>query len=191
MEQMINLDKFPLLRWLTNNFPDIRWACSIVIDLYQARRRVSGRLVIEHCFETAENTGLFTFNPAYLTAAVFHDVIEDFGLNPKELKFILGPGREYIASLVNVLSKRPDLKGSERTAEYLNRISKATRDQDLGVGIVKLSDRLSNLTDLEYLPQPKRKCIAKETLEFYVPFALSIGLIGLAHRLTIMSRPYL
>jgi len=188
---LATLEKYPSLKMLSKNSSDIDFACCIASEQYQGMRRTSGKLVIDHCFETAENTSNYTDNPIYITTAIYHDLVEDLGFSFKDLRAISGAGGTRVATMVCTLSKRPDLKGYERTAEYLDRISKATRDQDLGVGIVKLSDRLSNLTDLEYLPRPKRQFIAKQTLEFYVPLALRIGLIGLAHRLTVMSRPYL
>ena len=92
---MADLDKFPMLRGLMRNSPDIRWAYNVVVDLYQGRRRVSGRLVIDHCFETAENATRYTISPVYLITAVFHDIIEDFGLNLKDLKSIF-EGPQYI-----------------------------------------------------------------------------------------------
>ena len=187
---MINLDNFPRLKGLIRTSSDISWAYDIVSDLYQEKKRVSGRLVIEHCLETAENTSHYTVKPIYLITAVLHDVLEDCDLTFKDLKSILGPDGDRIAWLVKVLSKRSDLQDKERNTEYMNRISKATWTQDRGVGIVKLADRLSNLTDLKYLPQEKRMSIANQTLEFYVPLASNLALSGLANKLRIMSLPY-
>ncbi|ETR74649.1 MAG: hypothetical protein OMM_06225 [Candidatus Magnetoglobus multicellularis str. Araruama] len=45
--------------------------------------------------------------------------------------------------------------------------------------MVKLADRLHNLTTLNSLPQPKRQQIARETLDIYAPIAAILNIMPL------------
>ncbi len=56
--------------------------------------------------------------------------------------------------------------------------------EDIRVIFIKLSDRLHNMQTLKYHPKPeKRKRIAEETLNIYVPIAARLGLYNMKNDL--------
>ena len=191
MKPIISLNSSPKLKYLTKSSSDLRYACHIVAEFYQEEKRKSGRLVIDHCFETLQFASYYITDPAYHKAALLHDVIEDFGLSFQDVKAISGRDGYKVAHMVTILSKRPDVKNrEERNREYMYRLSKAISEEDQGIGIIKLADRLSNLTDLKYLPPARRGAIAWQTLHFYVPIALKLGLKDLGGKLFTLSLPH-
>jgi hypothetical protein len=187
---MINLRDYLALERLKRHWSNLGTVIDAVSDLYRNRRRRSGRLVIQHCLEACEITSRYTSDSAHLMAAILHDVREDLGLSFEDVKRISGKDGLRVAQMVTALTKRYDLKDrKERDREYLNRLSKRI-EEDPWIGVIKCADRLSNLTDLYALPSEKRRAIAIQTLDFYVPMALKIGVPGLADALRELSLPH-
>jgi len=186
----ISLEDYPGIDRMMRNSEDLRIALEILPRLYQDRRRVSGRLFIRHCLETAEVASLYTSDSWHLIVAIYHDLMEDMGVSFETLKEIAGCHGEKVANTVVVLSKKGNFKNKkDRNQEYMVRIAKAI-EEDPSVGIVKLSDRRSNLTDIQSLPTARRLRIARQTIDFYVPIALRLNLWELARQLIDLSIPH-
>jgi len=84
-----------------------------------------------------------------------------------------------VAEMVTALSKRSDLTNrKERNEEYMDRLAKAI-EKNHWLGIIKVADRLSNLTDLFALLQKEEGPLPAKTLDFYAPMALGLGSRGL------------
>ncbi len=189
---MIDLRKHPKLERRIRSSRDLKHSIYTLSELYGEQKRVSSRFVTEHCLETAETVSYHTNKPAYLIIAIFHDIIEDLGLSFDDVKSISGQEGEMIARMVTTLSKRTDIKNRQvRNTEYMNRLYRDISEGNRGVGLVKVSDRLSNLRDLEYLSPEKRMAISRQTLVFYLPIASRLGLINLSIRLMVLSLPHI
>ncbi|MFB3068329.1 MAG: bifunctional (p)ppGpp synthetase/guanosine-3',5'-bis(diphosphate) 3'-pyrophosphohydrolase, partial [Acidobacteriota bacterium] len=105
--------------------------------------------------------------------------------------------REYfgedIAHLVDGVTKISQIHFSsrhEKQAENFRKLLLAMVD-DIRVILVKLADRLHNLSTLQYLPAEKRKSIAQETLDIYVPIAHRLGMAKLRGELEDLAFRYL
>ena len=81
-------------------------------------------------------------------------------------------------------SRRKDL-----ATETLRKTLMAMGD-DVRVVLIKLADRLHNMRTLSYIPDSKRKRIAKETLEIFAPLANRLGLWQIKWELEDLSFRY-
>ena len=110
-----------------------------------------------------------------LMAAMLHDVIEDTGIEKQD---IAGQFGDVIADLVDGVSKLTHMNFENKTlaqAENFQKMALAMA-KDIRVILVKLSDRLHNMRTLGVLRPDKRRRIAKETLDIYVPIANRLGM---------------
>lgn len=94
-----------------------------------------------------------------LTAALFHDLIEDTTVTYDEIKEI---SNEKVAKIVKLLSKE---KGYNM-AEYIKDIK-----ENKSAKLVKLADRLHNLSEASFGSEEFQKKYIKETEEWYVNLA--------------------
>jgi (p)ppGpp synthase/HD superfamily hydrolase len=187
------LQQFQLVKTHSIRSSELERAIDKMCGLYGNKKRQSGKLVINHCLETAEYLARYRNVPIYyLIIALFHDSIEDLCVSFSELKSFFGQEGEKIARMVTILSKRPDIMDREqRDKEYMNRLSNAFLKGERDLILIKLCDRRVNLNDLNFLPSMKRKRIAIQTIQFYVPLARELGFPGLANRLKELSLPYI
>ena len=81
-------------------------------------------------------------------------------------------------------SRRKDL-----ATETMRKTLMAMGD-DVRVVLIKLADRLHNMRTLSYIPESKRKRIAKETLEIFAPLANRLGLWQIKWELEDLSFRY-
>lgn len=94
-----------------------------------------------------------------LTAALFHDLIEDTTVTYDEIKEI---SNEKVAKIVKLLSKEKGYK----MAEYIKGIR-----EDKSAKLVKLADRLHNLSEATSGTEEFQKKYIKETEDWYVDLA--------------------
>ncbi len=119
-----------------------------------------------------------------LISALLHDVPEDTEREINDVKKLFG---EKIAFLVDGITKLSKVQYKhnmpERQIESLKKLLLHSAE-DLRVIIIKLADRLHNMSTLQNIKEDaKRIRIATETLEIYVPIANLLGIRFLKNNL--------
>ena len=140
-----------------------------------SQQRQSGEPYITHPLAVARILAGLQMDSQTLMAALLHDVIEDTGVEKKELSEIFD---ETVGELVDGVSKLNQIKFESRAEAQAENFQKMAfaMSRDIRVIIVKLADRLHNMRTLGCLKPEKKRRIAKETLEIYAPIANRLGM---------------
>src|SRR5207302_1310114 len=142
---------------------------------HTGQRRLSGEAYVNDPLEVASILAELHLDAATIVAALLHDTVEDTGLTAKELTVEFGA---EVAKLVEGVTKlgRISLRSEQQVqAENIRKMLLAMAE-DIRVVLIKLADRLHNMRTLEYLPEPKRVRISRETLDIYAPLAHRPGI---------------
>jgi GTP pyrophosphokinase len=167
----------------------LRRAYEFARQAHAGASRASGGPYISHPVEVAALLAELGLDDQALTAALLHDVIEDTGVSPDDLRREFG---DEIASLVDGVTKlsRIDFHTQrERQAQNLRKMLLAMA-RDLRVILIKLADRLHNMRTLGSLPLPRRREIAEETLHIFAPIAHRLGVWRLKWELEDLALRY-
>ncbi|MFA5841941.1 MAG: RelA/SpoT family protein [Candidatus Paceibacterota bacterium] len=153
----------------------IRRVYSFAEKAHLGQKRNSGEPYFDaHVVPVAKTLATIGMDARTIAAGLLHDTLEDAHLPEGAIRNEFG---EEIFFLVQGVTKLGKLKyrGLDRHVESLRKFFIAIA-QDVNVVIIKLADRLHNVSTLEYVPEAKRKRIAKETLEIYAPIADRLGM---------------
>jgi GTP pyrophosphokinase len=150
--------------------------------------RKSGEPYFNHVYATGLMLAKLQMDAKTIAAGIMHDVLEDTPVTAEEMTAIFGT---EIVFLVQGVTKLGTLKyqGVERHAESLRKFFVAMTD-DIRVVIIKLADRLHNVSTLEHLPPEKSKRIALETLEIHARLADRLGMGRLKAELEDKAFPF-
>lgn len=144
-------------------------------EAHEGQRRMSGEPYIYHPLAVARILAEMHLDHETIVAAILHDVIEDTPTAKEQLAERFG---EEIAELVDGVSKLTHIEfetKAQAQAENFRKMMLAMV-QDMRVILIKLADRLHNMRTLGVMRPDKKRRIAKETLEIYVPIATRLGL---------------
>lgn len=153
---------------------------------HEGQTRVSGEPYIHHPLAVARIMAEMRMDAPSIMAAILHDVIEDTPTAKEQLTRRFG---SEVAELVDGVSKLTHLNFESRAEAQAKNFRKMmlAMVQDLRVIMVKLADRLHNMRTLGVMPPAKRRRIARETLEIYVPIALRLGLSNIRRELELLG----
>ncbi len=173
-------------------------ALNLAKEAHAPQQRKSGEPYIIHPIIVASITALVSNDEAMVIAALLHDVVEDTNYVIEDIREIFG---EDVAHMVEGLTKIEDIRESELIPSGSDRklISSAKTFQkmllssikDIRVLVVKLCDRLHNMTTLDALSAEKQLRIAEETMVVYAPIAHRLGISQLKNRLEDLSFSYI
>lgn len=154
---------------------DVRRAYEFGSKAHAGQYRLTGEAYVCHPLSVAIILAEMRMDANGVMAAILHDVIEDTPVTKQQIADQFG---QQVAELVDGVSKLTKLgfnSPAEAQAENVRKMFLAMA-RDLRVIMVKLADRLHNMRTLDVMPSVKRRRIARETLDIYVPIANRLGL---------------
>lgn len=155
------------------------------------QRRASGQPYLVHPLEVASILADLKLDDASIAAGLLHDTIEDTLATYDEIKKLFG---EEVANLVEGVTKLSKIEFSSKAVEHAENFRKLmmAMSKDIRILLIKLADRYHNMGTLHHITKPeKRKRIAQETMDIYVPLADRIGLYTIKVVLEDLSFRYL
>lgn len=163
---------------------DVMRACIFGDIVHIKDKRKSGEPYITHPIAVAEILAGFRLDRDTLCAAVLHDTVEDTTVTlPMITKFF----NANVANLVDGVTKLKSsaMSKQESQAATFHKILSATVANPR-VLVIKLADRLHNMSTMDAVRPDKQKSTAKETLRFYVPLARIMGLNDLTNYIELL-----
>ncbi|MFW2374241.1 MAG: RelA/SpoT family protein [Gammaproteobacteria bacterium] len=140
--------------------------------------RKTGEPYIYHPISVARILAEMHMDSKSIIASILHDVIEDTSVTKEDVKDRFGGD---VAELVDGVSKLTEFKFKSTQEKQAINIQKVllAMARDIRVIMIKLADRLHNMRTLGVMRPDKRRRIARETLDIYVPLARRLGINSL------------
>ncbi len=174
----------------------VQRAYAVAEQAHAGQTRKSGEPYIQHPLAVALLLADMRMDPDTIAAGLLHDVIEDCGVDLKQLTQEFGL---RVASLVDGVTKLEQIDRFSQKSEGLRgeQESESLRKmfiamaEDVRVVIIKLADRLHNMRTLDPLSEKRRQSFARETLEIFAPLANRLGVWQWKWELEDLSLRYL
>ena len=166
----------------------LRKAYNYAEEAHRGQFRKSGEPFLEHPVETALALADLRLDAGALAAGLLHDVVED---NPeiavRDVKDGFGADVARLVDGVTKLAAVGTSGGRQAAQAATIRKFMMSMADDVRVALIKLADRLHNMSTIQYLPAAKRIEKSLETMEIYVPVAQMLGLRNIYRGLEDMS----
>ena len=182
----------------------IHRAYRVAEEAHREQKRHSGEPYINHCLAVASILADLRVPPEVIAAGLLHDTVEDTTITLNDIKRDFGETIAVLVDGVTKLTNLPRVSRDDQHAENSNGnngtepaevavnqaalgrkqdlVSETLRKTFLAMGddvrvvLIKLADRLHNMRTLGFMPEHKRKRIAKETLDIFAPLANRLGI---------------
>ncbi len=168
----------------------VKKAYKIAAAAHEGQKRLSGEPYIMHPLSVALILASLGMDEASIVAAILHDTVEDTTLTNEEVKKEFGETIAELVDGVTKIGKVPLQTKEEQQAENIRKMLIAM-SRDIRVIIIKLADRIHNMRTLMFKPEPRRREIARETIEIYAPIAHRLGIRPIKEELEDLSISYL
>ena len=142
---------------------------------HRGQVRRSGEPYLVHPLNVASILADLKADDVSIVVGLLHDVLEDTLTSKEAVTQQFGP---EVAELVDGLTKIGKFSYVSREEEQAETFRKMilAMISDLRVVMVKLADRLHNMRTLGFLPEARRREVARETLDIYAPIAHRLGM---------------
>ncbi len=141
-----------------------------------AQLRASGDPYFSHPIEVAGLLAQMKLDTASIITGLLHDTVEDTVATLDDIERLFGPDIARLVDGVTKLSRIELQSDQTKQAENFRKLVLAM-SEDIRVLLVKLADRLHNMQTLRFIKSDdKRRRIARETMDIYVPLAERIGM---------------
>lgn len=141
---------------------------------HKGQMRASGECYYVHPVRVAIKATDYAVDSKTIIGALLHDVVEDTPFTKDQVEQEFG---KTVSDLVEALTKVKTDK--ELSLKKIFRLG----NRDFRVILIKLLDRLDNLSDLQNLKRPKQIRISEETVAIYAEVAHGLGLIEIEEEL--------
>jgi len=182
----------------------VQRAYRVAEEAHRDQKRHSGEPYINHCLAVASILADLRVPPEVVAAGLLHDTVEDTSVTLQDIRRDFGDTITILVDGVTKLTNLPRVSRDDQHAEHSNGkngeeqveapsdvvplgrsrdlVSETLRKtflamgEDVRVVLIKLADRLHNMRTLGFMPESKRKRIAKETLDIFAPLANRLGI---------------
>ena len=146
------------------------------MQAHGSQQRASGDPYFSHPVEVAGILTGLRLDTASIVTALLHDVVEDTDYTLHDIESLFGTEIRRLVDGVTKLSRIELQSDHTKQAENFRKLVIAM-SEDIRVLLVKLADRLHNMRTLHYIDSvEKRRRVARETMDIFVPLAERIGL---------------
>ncbi len=169
-------------------FADV-YSFALVHHIGQLRH--SGEDYITHPVSVAKILIGWGLDQTTVEAALLHALPKVSSVSLEEITALFG---QEVASLVAGVNRVASIKlRGSHDREFLDNLRRMfiSMARDIRVILIRLADRLDNISTLEAIPISGQKRIANETLEIYAPLAEHLGMGKLKGELEDLSFPYI
>lgn len=155
---------------------NVKKSFHLASDIHKNQFRQSGEPYIIHPLNVAKNAlNMEIYDADTICACLLHDTIEDGeDFSKEDIARIINP---TVSELVDGVTKMRRMNFSTKEEQVLANTRKITNglSKDVRIILIKLADRLHNMETLDFKKAEKQRENAIETMEIFVPLALSIG----------------
>ncbi len=159
---------------------ELEHAIDFASEAHEGQKRKSGEPYIIHPLAVADTLIEWGMDIDTVLAGILHDTVEDTDTELKDIENLFGGDVAFLVDGVTKVSQaRAGMRNLEsylpQTTDNLSKLLIAV-GQDVRVIIIKLADRLHNLSTLQHMPPEKQLKIARESLEVFAPIADRLGM---------------
>ncbi len=163
-----------------NQILEIEHAIDFATEMHKHQKRQSGEPYISHPLAVANNLVEWGMDIDSVLAGILHDTIEDTEATLEKIETLFGRDVAFLVDGVTKVSKARS--GMDDLDTYLPQTKQNLAKLLIAIGhdvrviIIKLADRVHNLSTLQHLQPNKQVKVARESLDIFAPMADRIGM---------------